>query len=142
VFGVGAVAGAMSMPILNRLLGADRCNIWAMGIHAVSTLVAALVMQPLVFGACITVSGACWMTVIANNGTSVQMILPNFMRARGMAVHQMVFFGAMVAGSLLWGKIANVSNVRVALIVSAVSLVPLTVLAASIRLPGSSTLRA
>ena len=47
------------------------------------------------------------MTVIANNGTAVQMILPNFMRARGMAVHQMVFFGAMVAGSLLWGKVAN-----------------------------------
>lgn len=141
VFGVGAVAGAMSMPTLNRLLGADRANIWAMGIHAVSTLVAALVMKPLVFGICITVSGACWMTVIANNGTSVQMILPNFMRARGMAVHQMVFFGAMVAGSLLWGKIANVSNVRVALIASAVSLVPLTVLAASIRLPGSTTPR-
>jgi MFS family permease len=141
VFGVGAVAGAMSMPILNRLLGADRCNIWAMGIHAVATLVAALVMKPLVFGICITISGACWMTVIANNGTSVQMILPNFMRARGMAVHQMVFFGAMVTGSLLWGKIANVSNVGVALIASAVALVPLTVLAASIRLPGSSTLR-
>lgn len=142
VFGVGAVAGAMSMPTLNRLLGADRCNIWAMGIHAVSTLVAALVMTPVVFGLCITVSGACWMTVIANNGTAVQMILPNFMRARGMAVHQMVFFGGLVAGSLLWGKVANVADVRAALIASAISLVPLTVLAASIRLPGSPSLRA
>jgi MFS family permease len=141
VFGVGAVSGAMSMPIVNRLLGANRANIWAMGIHAVATLVAALVMKPLVFGLCIAISGACWMTVIANNGTAVQMLLPNFMRARGMAVHQMVFFGAMVAGSLLWGKIANVSNVRMALIASAISLVPLTMLAASIRLPRSSTPR-
>ena len=141
VFGVGAVAGAMAMPLLNRLLGADRCNIWAMGIHAVSVLVAALVMKPLVFGICLTISGACWMTVNANNSTSVQMILPNFMRARGMAVHQMVFFGAMVVGSLLWGKIANVFDAHVALVASAVSLVPLTVLAASIRLPGSSTPR-
>jgi len=142
VFGVGAVAGAMSMPTLNRLLGADRCNIWAMGIHAVSTLVAALVMTPVVFGICITLSGACWMTVIANNGTAVQMILPNFMRARGMAVHQMVFFGGLVAGSLLWGEVANVADVRTALIASAISLVPLTVLAASIRLPGSPSPRA
>lgn len=141
VFGVGAVAGAMAMPLLNRLLGADRCNIWAMGIHAVSVLVAALVMKPLVFGICLTISGACWMTVNANNSTSVQMILPNFMRARGMAVHQMVFFGAMVVGSLLWGKIANMFDAHVALIASAVSLVPLTVLAASIRLPGSLTPR-
>jgi hypothetical protein len=82
------------------------------------------------------------MTVIANNGTAVQMILPNFMRARGMAVHQMVFFGAMVAGSLLWGKVANLFGVPTALIVSAVTLAPLTALAATIRLPRSGLPRA
>jgi hypothetical protein len=49
----------------------------------------------------------------------------------------MVFFGAMVAGSLLWGKVANFFDVRTALVASAVALVPLTVLAASIKLPGS-----
>jgi MFS family permease len=140
VFGVGAVTGAISMPTLNRLIGADRANIWAMAIHATATLIAALAMTPLVVGACIAVSGACWITVIANNGASVQMILPNFMRARGMAVHQMVFFGAMVSGSLLWGKIANVTNVQVALIASAVALVPFTALAATIRMPVGASL--
>ena len=64
-------------------------------------------MTPYVVGVCIALLGACWITVMANNTTAVQSILPNFMRARGMAVHQMVFFGAMVAGSLLWGKIAE-----------------------------------
>ena len=76
------------------------------------------------------------MTVIANNGASVQMILPNFMRARGMAVHQMVFFGAMVVGSLLWGKIANLlERAGRADRLGGSRCVPLTVLAASIRLP-------
>ncbi|MBS0520668.1 MAG: MFS transporter [Proteobacteria bacterium] len=140
-FGAGAVGGAMMMPALNRLLGSDRANIWAMGLHAVSTLVAALEMKPLVFGACITLTGACWITVIANNGASVQMVLPNFMRARGMAVHQMVFFGAMVAGSLLWGKIADMWGVKVSLLISAAALAPLGVVAASIRLPRSSARR-
>ena len=138
VFGVGAVAGAMLMPTLNRLIGADRANIWAMGLHAASTLIAALTMTPIVFGICIILSGACWMTVIANNGTAVQMILPNFMRARGMAVHQMVFFGAMVVGSLMWGKIANQWSAQAALLISALALVPLTILAAFIRLPRST----
>ena len=82
------------------------------------------------------------MTVIANNGASVQMILPNFMRARGMAVHQMVFFGSMVAGSMLWGKVADQWSVQTALVVSSLALLPLTALAASIRLPGSTTPRA
>lgn len=138
VFGIGAVAAAFAMPTVNRLLGADRANIWAMGISAATTMVAALAMTPFVVGAVVAINGACWITVIANNGASVQMILPNYMRARGMAVHQMVFFGAMVAGSLLWGKVANVFDVRTALVASAVALVPLTMLAASIKLPGSS----
>ena len=142
VFGAGAVAGAFLMPTLNRLLGADRANIWAMGISAVATLVAAVAMTPLVVGIVVTLIGACWITVIANNGASVQMILPNFMRARGMAVHQMVFFGSMVVGSLLWGKVANLWSVQVALIVASLALLPLTALAASIRLPGSTTPRA
>ncbi|SKA32401.1 Predicted arabinose efflux permease, MFS family [Enhydrobacter aerosaccus] len=140
-FGAGAVAGAMMMPALNRLLGSDRANIWAMGLHALSTLVAALEMKPLIFGLCITIAGGCWIMVIANNGAAVQMILPNFMRARGMAVHQMVFFGAMVVGSLLWGKIADQWGVKASLILSALSLIPLTMVAASIRLPRSSMRR-
>jgi MFS family permease len=142
VFGAGAVAGAILMPTLNRLLGADRANIWAMGLHALSTLVAALAMTPYVVGGCITIAGACWITVIANNSTAVQAILPNFMRARGMAVHQMVFFGAMVAGSLVWGKLATAFGTQASLIVSTVMLVPLTMLAATIRLPRSMVPRA
>lgn len=142
VFGAGAVAGAVLMPTLNRLLGADRANIWAMGLNAAITLIAALAMTPWVVGGCVAVGGACWITVIANNGAAVQAILPNFMRARGMAVHQMVFFGAMVVGSLAWGKLATLFGTQAALIVSAVTLVPLTILAAAIRLPGSTLPRA
>lgn len=141
VFGIGAVVAAFTLPTVNRLLGPDRANIWAMGVSAAATLVAALVMTPLVVGAVVAINGACWITVIANNGASVQMILPNYMRARGMAVHQMVFFGAMVLGALLWGKIANYFDVRAALIGSVVMLVPLTVLAASIKLPGAAVPR-
>ncbi len=142
VFGAGAVGGAAAMPTLNRLIGPDRANIWAMGISAAATFTAALVMTPLVVGLVVTLNGACWITVIANNGASVQMILPNYMRARGIAVHQMVFFGAMVAGSLFWGKFADLFGVPAALIGSAVALVPMTVLAATIRLPGTATPRA
>lgn len=142
VFGVGAVAAALAMPTVNRFLGADRANIWAMGISAAATMVAALAMSPLIVGAAVALNGACWITVIANNGAAVQMILPNYMRARGMAVHQMVFFGAMVVGSLLWGKIATLFGTQTSLVASAVALVPATMLAASIRLPGSSVPRA
>jgi hypothetical protein len=71
----------------------------------------------------------------------MQMILPHFMRARGMAINQVVFFGATVVGSLLWGKIADLSSLRVSLIVSALSLAPLMLIAASIRRPSGSSPR-
>jgi len=140
-FGVGAVTGALSMPLVNRLLGSNRANICAMALHAVAALIAALVMQPIIFGICFGVTGACWMMVVANNNTSMQMILPHYMRARGMAINQVVFFGSMVLGALLWGKIADFSSVRIALLVSALSLVPLILLAVSIRIPSSSSRR-
>ena len=139
IFGVGAVGAAMAMPLVNRLLGADRANIWAMAVSAIATLAAALAMTPLLVGLVVAINGACWITVIANNGAAVQMILPNYMRARGMAVHQMVFFGAMVVGSLIWGNVADWFGVRVALAASALALAPMTLLAATIRLPGSAS---
>jgi predicted MFS family arabinose efflux permease len=140
-FGVGAVTGALSMPLVNRLLGSDRANICAMALHAAAALIAALVMKPVIFGICFGVTGACWMMVVANNNTSMQMILPHYMRARGMAINQVIFFGSTVLGALLWGKIADLSTVRVALFVSAVSLLPLIGVAALIRLPRSTSPR-
>lgn len=140
-FGVGAVAGAMGLPLANRLLGPDRANIAAMIIAAAATLVVALALEPIVAGLCVALLGFCWITVIANNGAAVQMLLPNFMRARGMAIHQMVFFGAMVLGSLLWGKLATLFGVQTALVVAAVALVPCTILAATIRMPAPTRLR-
>ena len=45
-------------------------------------------------------------------------------------------------GSMLWGKVANLWSVQTALLLSALALLPLTALAASIRLPASTTPRA
>jgi MFS family permease len=140
-FGVGAVVGAFGLPLANRLLGPDRANISAMVVAAVATLVVALALQAVVAGVCVALLGYCWITVIANNSAAVQMLLPNFMRARGMAVHQMVFFGAMVLGSLLWGKVATLFGVQTALVASAIALVPFTILAASIRMPAPTLAR-
>ena len=133
VFGVGAVAGAMLMPTVNRLLGPDRANIWAMGMHAGGDAGRSTRHDALRGGRLHRRRGGLLDHRDRQQRRRVQMILPNFMRARGMAVHQMVFFGAMVVGSLFWGKIATLFGTQASLIVSAAALVPFTVLAASIR---------
>ena len=53
VFGIGAVAGGLrDADWSTACSGADRANIWAMGVSASATLVAALAMTPIVVGGC------------------------------------------------------------------------------------------
>jgi len=67
--------------------------------------------------------------VISSLNVSAQTALPDWVRARGLAIFQMMFWGAMTAGSLLWGKLAMSLGLPHALILAAaISLlcIPLT----------------
>ena len=44
------------------------------------------------------------------------------MRARGLAVFLMVFFGSMALGSVVWGQVATATSVQIALITAAAGL--------------------
>ena len=50
---------------------------------------------------------------------SMQVSLPEWVRGRGLAVFLTVYFGALTAGSALWGKIASDLGVPSALYISA-----------------------
>ena len=50
---------------------------------------------------------------------STQTALPDWVRARGLSIFLTVFFGAMSGGSLLWGQIASLTSIPVALLVAA-----------------------
>jgi hypothetical protein len=53
---------------------------------------------------------------------SAQTALPNWVRARGLAVFLMVFFGSMSAGSALWGQVATATSLPTALLIAAAGL--------------------
>lgn len=134
-FGVGAVLGTMTLPRVNALFGADRANIGAMLLSAAAMVAAAQTLQPVVVGVALAVAGGCWMVVIANNNVAVQSLLPSWVRARAMAVHQLVFFGSMTVGQVAWGVVADRVGVPWAITAGAALLVATTILAAAIRLP-------
>ena len=134
-FGVGAVIGSLSIPLFNRLVGMDRANLIAMLISAACCLAAAQLATPLVVGIALGVAGACWMVVIANNNVTAQSIIPGWVRARAMSVHQLVFFGSLAVGQTLWGVVADLAGVSMAMTAGAALLVVTTGLAAAIRLP-------
>ena len=133
--GLGAIGGALVMPRLRARLSAD-------GLLLLAALLAALVMVVLscappqwVALAALLVLGSAWITALTTLSGVAQSILPNWVRGRSLAVYLTVFNGAMTAGSLAWGAIAEWSGVPFALLAGAGGLVLVGLLAHRVKLP-------
>jgi hypothetical protein len=64
-------------------------------------------------------AGASWTVVLATLYVSAQIALPDWVRARGLAVLLTIVFGAMTVGSAAWGRIAGMENLRIAFFIAA-----------------------
>jgi MFS family permease len=127
--GGGAVLGALVLPVVKSRLGPDSTV-------AAGTLGTALVLA--VFATvdnqkvAILVSalaGMSWIAVLSSLHVSAQTALPDWVRARGLSFFLTVFFGAMSAGSLIWGQVASSASISASLLAAAagaVLMVPLT----------------
>jgi hypothetical protein len=59
------------------------------------------------------VVGMAWISVANSLTVSAQQAMPDWVRARGMSIYQMALMGGSAAcGSLLWGQVAELWNVR------------------------------
>jgi hypothetical protein len=64
-------------------------------------------------------AGIAWIAVLTTVNTTAQSVLPNWVRARGLAIYLTVFSGGMTLGSLAWGQAASLIGVPAALLVAA-----------------------
>ena len=65
------------------------------------------------------VAGFAGIIVLASLYVSAQQVLPNWVRARGLAILLTVVFGSAAFGSAGWGKLASASDPSNALFVAA-----------------------
>jgi MFS family permease len=141
--GAGAIVGAVLMPRLRSKLDAD-------GMVLAASLLAAAVMAGLVVAPSQAVAlglllllGLAWIVALTTLNGVAQSVLPNWVRGRGLAVYLTVFNGAMAAGSLGWGLLAQQVGVPAALLVGAGGLVVVALLFHRVRLPkGEADLQA
>ena len=117
--GGGAVAGALALPTIRKRIDANRLvaagtliTAAAMALLGIATS-AAMALPAAVFG------GLGWITVLTSLNVSAQTALPNWVRARGLAITLMVFFGCMSAGSAAWGQVATATSIPTALLIAA-----------------------
>ncbi|MEM1079338.1 MAG: MFS transporter [Pseudomonadota bacterium] len=122
LIGTGAVLGALLLPRMGRRLTSDQTvQLGTLG-TALALLILATTALPGFLMLAAFLGGLSWIAVLTSFNVSAQMALPDWVRARGLAVFLMVFFGAMALGSILWGQIAHATAVPVALLVAAAGL--------------------
>lgn len=132
--GAGAVAGAVFLPQIKARLGADGAvRFGTVGLSAVITLIA-LVPNVYVAAGAAVIAGVSWISVMSTLNVSAQTALPNWVRARGLSIFLMVFYGSMTAGSLFWGWLASNIGISGALVTAAVGAIGAMLLTRSAKL--------
>jgi hypothetical protein len=131
------------MPRLRQRLDTD-------GLVLLAALLAAAVMAALslappqwVAVLLMLVLGLGWIIALTTLNGVAQAVLPNWVRGRGLAIYLMVFNGAMAAGSLAWGLVAQEIGVPMALLAGAGGLVVMAFVFHRVKLPtGEADLQA
>jgi MFS family permease len=121
--GTGAVAGAVLLPAARARLSTNRLLLAASLVEAAALVVAVGVGSFPVVVAALVPAGMAWLTVLSSINASMQLFLPGWVRARGLAFHQLVLFGGQALGALAWGLVAERAGLTAAFLAAAVLLV-------------------
>jgi MFS family permease len=121
--GIGAVAGALIIPRLRARLGSATLVTVAMLTSAAATVVVATVGQPVLVAVALVPVGAAWIAVMSSLNSGLQLAIPGWVRARGLAHYLLLFQGSQAAGAVIWGVIADRTSVTTALLVAVATLI-------------------
>lgn len=135
--GIGAVGGATLLPRLRERISRDRLVAAASLMYALFLLVLALTRNFYALLPAMLLSGAAWIAVLSNLQVAAQTSVPAWVRARALSVYILVFFGAMAAGSLLWGSLASHASITLSLLLAAGGLALGTLLTLKVALPST-----
>jgi MFS family permease len=111
-WGVGAVAGSLVAPVLERALGRSNLLMIAVASGAVTWGLPALTANPFVIGAGFVIGsalGVCWNVVTVSLR---QRITPDHLLGRVNAGYRLLAWGSMPLGAALGGALAEVFGLR------------------------------
>jgi MFS family permease len=117
--GAGAVVGALTLPMLRRHASGELVVRAGTFLTMVVLVVLALAQSQALAVVALALAGFAWIAVLTTANVAAQTQLPNWVRGRGVAVYLTTFYGAMAAGSLVWGRVADATSVPVALLAAA-----------------------
>ncbi|MFB9236329.1 MFS transporter [Plantactinospora siamensis] len=117
--GVGAILGGLLLPVTRNRLSANQFLLVAGVLYGLALLVAGTVRSVPVVLVALVPAGLAWVTVLANVNAEMQLFLPGWVRARGLAIYQVVFAGGQAVGAFVWGLVADAAGLTLAFVAAA-----------------------
>jgi MFS family permease len=117
--GLGALAMVMYMGRLRDRIGRDKAVTAGSLLHAAAATGAALAPNLWLMLPCLFVAGGAVILTANSITVAAQLMLPDWVRARGMALYQMALMGGGAAGAAIWGHVAVGLQVRSTVLASA-----------------------
>jgi predicted MFS family arabinose efflux permease/quinol monooxygenase YgiN len=115
VIGASAVAGAFLLRTLRAKLGPDALLAGATVATALATALFGAAHNAGVALAASVLAGASWIAGVSSLNISAQVALPEWVRGRGLAMYVTIMFGSLSLGSAIWGEVASLMGLPIAL---------------------------
>jgi len=127
-FGTGAIIGALSIPRQLHRVSLNTIVSAGVVLWAIATLLIAATHTTAIALVSAFAAGVAWVGVLASLSAGTQSTAPAWVRARAVAMSFVVMQASLALGSVLWGWLASSEGTRVALAVSAGTLLALLAL--------------
>ena len=114
--GIGAILGAMLLPRLRLRYSRNTLIVGGALLQSAASAGVAVSVHPLAAAGAMLAGGVAWMVTANCLTVSVQLALPDWVRARGMSIFQMSMMGASALGAALWGQVASMAGVQASLL--------------------------
>lgn len=105
--GAGAVLGALAMARLRGLMSRGVLLAGSSVLFGLGMAGAALTSSAVLLVALLVLAGVGWLVVLSTFSTVLQLTLPAWVRARGMAIYLIVMIGGQGVGAVAWGVVAE-----------------------------------
>jgi MFS family permease len=119
--GLGAVIVGLCLARLRNFLSSDALVVLSSFATVTTTLALAYLRDIWVIGGFMVLFGAAWISVLSTLQVNAQLVLPNWVRARGMAMYLASFTGTVAIGAAVWGRVASELGIPTALAIAAIT---------------------
>jgi MFS family permease len=117
--GAGAVTASNFLPSWRRRLNVDRLVV--VGTFTLAGLLIILSITgsyPLTLVAMFVV-GMAWIALMPTFNVAAIQVLPSWVRARGLAIYNVIYQGGMAVGGVVWGTVATALDVPATFLIAA-----------------------